>query len=831
MRIAATVFYAYLCSRKTNVLTMIKHITALCVLALSATATAAAGNGAADSSRVVDLDEVVVVSLPKEAFRLRQQPLSSSIFTTADMNRTGARDIRSLSGFVPSFAMPEYGSRLTSSMYIRGTGSRVNNPAVGMYVDGIPLVCKSSFNFHSYQTGRVDILRGPQGTLYGINTEGGLVRVYSKNPLMYEGSEIIAGAGSHGMRRAEVAHYHRPSDKLAFSTSAFYNGGNGFFRNAVTGRRADSYDEAGGKTRLIYMPAPQTTIDFVADYQYVRQKGFPYGMLDTETSETAAPATNREGNYRRNMLNTGVHVKYSGDGFLLNSTTSYQYLKDYMMMDQDYLPQDFMFLEQRQFQNALTQELTLKSGTDGTWHRTTGIYGSYQWLRTDAPVYFGDDFTRRISSAVQAQMYTAIVDAMKESMIKGGMPEAAAETAAKAAVERAGGISASTAFSVPAMFHTPQLNIGVYHESNIDLGSRITATLGIRYDHNNVRLRYDTKAAMSMTASVMGREATNTLTSVLRNKTSNAYNQLLPKVGITCRTDSHGSNVYATVSKGYRAGGFNIQMFSDILQTEISANSQAAMQGDYDVEHTAADYENVNRTIAYKPEESWNYEAGAHLNLFGNMLHADIAVYYMSIRNQQLSVMAGNYGFGRMMVNAGRSSSCGFEASLRGSGFEERLSWAASYGFTHSVFRDYMDNIAGSSTASGAAPTASGVTHTDYRGNKVPFVPAHTLGANADYRISTSGGMIKNIIIGASLTACGKIWWDEANTYSQDFYALLGAHIDVATDNATLSIRAQNITDTHYNTFAFDSAVSGTRQYFAQRGNPFCLNAELRLKF
>ena len=494
------------------------------------------------------------------------------------------------------------------------------------------------------------------------------------------------------------------------------------------------------------------------------------------------------------MLNTGVHVKYSGDGFLLNSTTSYQYLKDYMMMDQDYLPQDFMFLEQRQFQNALTQELTLKSGTDGTWHRTTGIYGSYQWLRTDAPVYFGDDFTRRISSAVQAQMYTAIVGAMKESMIKGGMPEAAAETAAKAAVERAGGISVSTAFSVPAMFHTPQLNIGVYHESNIDLGSRITATLGIRYDHNNVRLRYDTEAAMSMTASVMGREATNTLTSVLRKKTSNAYNQLLPKVGITCRTDSHGSNVYATVSKGYRAGASNIQMFSDILQTEISANSQAAMRGDYDVEHTAADYENVNRTIAYKPEESWNYEAGAHRS-------------------------------------ASCHSSCRFEASLRGSGFDERLSWAASYGFTHSVFRDYMDNIAGSSTASGAVPTASDITHIDYRGNKVPFVPAHTLGANADYRISTSGGMIKNIIIGASLTACGKIWWDEANTYSQDFYALLGAHIDVATDNATLSIRAQNITGTHYNTFAFDSAVSGTRQYFAQRGNPFCLNAELRLKF
>ncbi|MFA4045342.1 TonB-dependent receptor [Prevotella sp. PCHR] len=806
---------------------MIKRFTASAVLAITAAATISAADThgtAADSSRVVDLDEVVVVSLPKEAFRLRQQPLSSSVFTTADMNRTGARDIRSLSGFVPSFAMPEYGSRLTSSMYIRGTGSRVNNPAVGMYVDGIPLVCKSAFNFHSYQTDRVDILRGPQGTLYGMNTEGGLVRVYSKNPLMYRGSEIIGGGGSHGMRHAEVAHYHRPSDKLAFSTAGFYNGGNGFFRNAVTGGRADKYNEAGGKTRLIYMPTHRTTIDFIADYQYVRQNGFPYGTLDTATGDTDSPATNREGNYRRNMLNTGVHVKYSGDSFLLNSTTSYQYLKDYMMMDQDYLPQDFMYLEQRQFQNAVTQEFTLKNNPRDAWHRTTGVYASYQWLRTDAPVYFGNDFTRRISSAIQAQMYTAIVGAMKENMIQSGMPATAAEAAAKAAVERAGGVSVSTRFAVPAMFHTPQLNIGIYHESNIDLGENITATLGLRYDHNNVRLHYDTQAAMGVTANVMGREATNTLTSTLKSKTSNAYNQLLPKVGITYRTDSRGSNIYATVSKGYRAGGFNIQMFSDILQTEITANSQAAMRGDHDVEHTAADYDNVNRTIAYKPEESWNYEAGAHLNLFGNMMHADIAVYYMTIRNQQLSVMAGNYGFGRMMVNAGRSTGCGFEASLRGSAFDERLSWAASYGFTHSIFRDYKDNI---SAGSGDAD----VTTVDYRGNKVPFVPAHTLGANTDYRIRTNGSLVKNIIIGASLTACGKIWWDEANTYSQDFYALLGAHIDVATDKVVLSIRANNITGTHYNTFAFDSAASGKRQYFAQRGAPFCLNAELRLKF
>ncbi len=57
-------------------------------------------------------------------------------------------------------------------------------------------------------------------------------------------------------------------------------------------------------------------------------------------------------------------------------------------------------------------------------------------------------------------------------------------------------------------------------------------------------------------------------------------------------------------------------MFSDILQTELNANRKHAMRGDYDVPHTDEDYDRVNKTIAFKPETSWNYEVGTHLNLF-----------------------------------------------------------------------------------------------------------------------------------------------------------------------------------------------------------------------
>ena len=86
----------------------------------------------ADTSKVVDLDEVVVVAQPKEPVRLRLQPVSSNVFGSEQLQQLNVRDLSQLSQYVPSFVMPAYGSRLTSSRYVRGIGSRVNSPAVGL---------------------------------------------------------------------------------------------------------------------------------------------------------------------------------------------------------------------------------------------------------------------------------------------------------------------------------------------------------------------------------------------------------------------------------------------------------------------------------------------------------------------------------------------------------------------------------------------------------------------------------------------------------------------------------------------------------------------------
>ena len=522
-----------------------------------------------DTSKVVDLDVIVVVSQPKDGRLLRHQPLSSTVLTQREMQMLGVNDVAQLSQYVPSFSMPQYGSRLTSSMYIRGIGSRINNPAVGIYYDNIPLMSKAAFNHHFYHIDRVDVLRGPQGTLYGMNTEGGLVHIYSKNPMVYQGTDISMGIGTGLTSHAEVAHFHRPSEKFAFSAAAFWNGQRGFFKNQTLDDWNDKLQETGGKMRFVYQPTKKLTLDMTADYQWTRQNAFPYGLYDADANTVADPSTTVMNGYKRQMLNTGLNINYKADNWLLSSTTSWQYLRDHMEMDQDYLPADFMHLTQLQKQQALTQELILRSHGQRKWHWTFGVFGSYQWLRTEAPVTFGPAMNDMTAARILSMMPAYVV-----SMFK---------------------IFEITDFNVTETFHTPSANLGAFHESTLSLTDRLDVTLGLRYEFSQVKIDYHTEGLVALHYAMPPIELTNRLTAVLESDSKRSFNQLLPKVGFTYRMDDSGSNIYATVSKGYRAGGYNIQMFSEIYQTEFMNKGKTLSQGDVTIEYTDEDYDAVDK--------------------------------------------------------------------------------------------------------------------------------------------------------------------------------------------------------------------------------------------
>ena len=138
-----------------------------------------------DTLKIVDVEEVLIIAAPKENRKLRELPNAVTLLSQQDMQAAQVNSIKNLTALVPNIFIPDYGSRLTSAVYIRGIGSRINTPSVGLYVDNIPYIDKSAFDFNYSDIERIDVLRGPQGTLYGRNAMGGLIKVHTKSPFSY----------------------------------------------------------------------------------------------------------------------------------------------------------------------------------------------------------------------------------------------------------------------------------------------------------------------------------------------------------------------------------------------------------------------------------------------------------------------------------------------------------------------------------------------------------------------------------------------------------------------------------------------------------------------
>lgn len=115
-----------------------------------------------DTLKVIDVEEIVVIAAPKENRKLREQPTAVTMLSQQDMQANQVNSIKSLTALVPNIFIPDYGSKLTSAIYIRGIGSRINTPSVGLYVDNVPYIDKSAFDFNYADIERIDVLRGPQ---------------------------------------------------------------------------------------------------------------------------------------------------------------------------------------------------------------------------------------------------------------------------------------------------------------------------------------------------------------------------------------------------------------------------------------------------------------------------------------------------------------------------------------------------------------------------------------------------------------------------------------------------------------------------------------------
>ncbi len=830
MRIARFLHSLFLCMRKQRI--MKKHL--LLAAALFAAYTAHAQQAhtiSEDTMKVVDIEEVVIIASPKENSKLRQLPTAVSLLSLKDMQTHRITSLKNASSVIPNFYIPDYGSRLTSAIYIRGIGSRINTPAVGMYVDNIPYLDKSAFDFNFYDIERLDILRGPQGTLYGRNTMGGLVKVHTRSPFSYQGTDVKLSYGTKSNQRsASLTHYHRISDTFAFSAGGYYEGSDGFFTNTLTNKKVDPREAGGGRIRTIWLPADHLKLDFTLSYDYTDEGGYPYFYTGILKDKEDRPellnkiAYDRESTYRRGLLNTGLNLEYQANHFILSAITGFQHLNDRMFMDQDFSPLDIYTIEQKQRINSISEEITFKSKPGKKWQWTTGLFGFYQSLHTIAPVTFRKGGMGMLNQMLGGVIPSKIEVPMGPAMAMNILPSLKIT---------------DTEMPIDGTFKTPQYNLALFHQSqfrNLFGTEGLSFTLGLRLDYEKQKLDYNSGISLGYNVGIKGemtrggqviREITMmpetplTVLSRYQGKLDKDYVQLLPKFALQYDFTSGAGNVYATVSKGYRSGGYNIQMFSELLQSSLRNDmmrqskaeimqkvpeAYAQMVGKYFPD--AGENPEVQSAVEYKPEYTWNYEIGTHLNLLDNKLQADMAVFYMNTKDQQLSKMAES-GLGRVTVNAGESESYGIEASLRAN-LNRHFQLQGSYGYTHATFDKYD---AGEGK--------------DYSGNYVPFVPMHTLNAGGAYSFFFRNSWLQSLTIGANATGAGKIYWTEQNNASQDFYTSLNAYVSFQTKTIQIDFWGHNLTDNDYTTFYFESMSRG----FEQRCKPLQVGIDLKWHF
>ena len=122
-----------------------------------------------------------------------------------------------------------------------------------MTVDGVPYMNKNNYDFDMLDVARVELLRGPQSTLYGRNTMGGQMNVYTLSPMNYSGMRGSVEYGSGNTINGKLTYYGRSaSGKFGYSVGGYYNRTDGFFDNAYDGSNVDWGQSSGGRLRLVW---------------------------------------------------------------------------------------------------------------------------------------------------------------------------------------------------------------------------------------------------------------------------------------------------------------------------------------------------------------------------------------------------------------------------------------------------------------------------------------------------------------------------------------------------------------------------------------------------
>ncbi len=332
----------------------------------------------------VALEEIVVTAQRREE-RLQDVPIAVTAFDSASIDRNQIVTVQSVASFVPNLWMEtNTGLNSGSRAALRGIGEDesffTSDPPVGMYVDDIYIPRQTGAMFDLYDVERIEVLRGPQGTLYGRNTSAGAIKLISRKPESTRRANVEVTLGDYSRRDLKASLGGGLSEQVSGQIAFLARKHDGYDRNLVNGADVNDQDLLAGRASLRWQPSEAA--DFVLTYDQLRDRstpGFGVGVrlqppnslgrwdpnlqydgdtnVHTLKSDLTAPINDLD------MHGVSLTASFQLGGGTLKSITAWRDMKNLLLLDAD--GQDTCFglalpclhLFQDQTQDQVSQEV------------------------------------------------------------------------------------------------------------------------------------------------------------------------------------------------------------------------------------------------------------------------------------------------------------------------------------------------------------------------------------------------------------------------------------------------------------------------------------------
>lgn len=687
---------------------------------------------AADStfSTIWALEEVTVMAEKRE-LKPADIPAALTVVTPRSIPGENNPDLRNISGIVPNFYMQEGGLKLSTPLYVRGIGTVSGTPPVGLYVDGVPVFDKNAFVFDLYDIRQIEILRGPQTTLYGRNSINGLVNIHTCAPDKNFGIQAQIGYASHYTQNYQLilnlplGHFY---NKFSFS----YNKSKGYFRNRFDhNRRSNPSDSYNIRYQGSAYTGKDWKIAWGMNYNNSFDGGYAYHAVDSLRAKRYTVSFNTPSSYRRELLSSYARLEKNARQMAFRAITSYSWSKDKMLMDADFTELDVFDNSKYSRQHLITQELNLQSADTGRLDWTVGAFGFCKDLSSRYLATFGQDRSYLVPLPVDKARY------INQNITWG---------------------------------------IAGYGQLSIrGLWPGMTFTAGVRYDFERTELKYRDSILLSGERDYIGLHRSDP-------RENQEFREWLPKFSLLQQWN-HNLSFYLSLSKGYKAGGYN-----------VISNGMASQFLD----------------LAYKKEKLWNYELGMKYFSPNKKFHLNAAVFCIDWRDQQIFVMGL---MGPSIKNAGDARSIGGELDLRWELFP-RLTYLLAAGYSNSRYYHHL--------------------MPEYRHHRVVMAPEFTGNTGFLYQKPVEVAWFRSFSVSTTVTAFGSQYFDEANRLKQDPYFLWNADFSLAGKHLEFHVWGKNMLDKAFFSYMLNNPVGKKLpEYYdmGQSGAPARFGASFTFKF